>query len=89
VSSYPERRFTVIVSAHIGASTGIESRVYPGENRVTVSLEGSGLTDVTLFADRAELVRLRDALSAVLTDLDEQRGALAEGSRAGGIADRV
>jgi hypothetical protein len=78
VSSHPERRFTVIVSAHIAASTGIDSTVYPAQNRVTVSLEGSGLTDVTLFADRPELVRLRDALSAVLTDLDEQRAALAE-----------
>jgi hypothetical protein len=78
VSSHPERRFTVIVSAHIAASTGIELTVYPGEDRVTVSLEGSGLTDVTLFADRLELVRLRDALSAALTDLDAQRGALAE-----------
>jgi hypothetical protein len=69
---------TVIVSAHISPATGIDSTVYPAENRVTVSLEGSGLTDVTLFAYRPELVRLRDVLAALVAELDDKRAALDE-----------
>jgi hypothetical protein len=69
---------TVIVSAHINPTTAIESTVYPAESRATLSLEGSGLTDVTLFAYRPELVRLRDVLAALVAELDEKRAALDE-----------
>ncbi|GAA1187495.1 hypothetical protein [Pseudonocardia alaniniphila] len=76
--SSAERRMTVIVSAHVNPTTAIDYTVYPAENRATVSLEGSGLTNVTLFAERPELVRLRDALAALVAELDEKRAALNE-----------
>ena len=37
---------------------------------------------MALFADRPDLERLRDALTAVLTDLDDQRAALARPAHA-------
>jgi hypothetical protein len=71
---------SVSVMAHVDADTVIRSRVHAAEDRVTVRLEGErGLgSDVTLFARRPELVRFRDALTAVLADLDDQCAALAE-----------
>ncbi len=61
---------SVTVGAHLGAGTVLRSRVYVAENRATVALEGARLTAVTLFADRAELDRLRAVLGEVLTELN-------------------
>jgi hypothetical protein len=66
------------VNVHVRPGTVIESTVYAAEDRATVSLEaGPGYrAEVTLFAHRAELVRLRDALSAVADELDSTQPAL-------------
>jgi hypothetical protein len=79
---------SVSASVHVRKGTVIESAVYAAQNRATVSLE-DGVThraDVTLFAHRPELVRLRDALIAVVDELDTARAALAESLRADGSA---
>jgi hypothetical protein len=71
-------------SVHVRPGTVIESAVYAAQDRATVSLE-DGRTyraEVTLFAHRTELVRLRDALIAVVDELDAERAALAESLRA-------
>jgi threonine dehydrogenase-like Zn-dependent dehydrogenase len=75
----------VTVMAHLRPDTVIRSRVHAAEERVTVRLENEGIggSDVTLFADRAELVRLHEALGALVAELDEQRAALARAVRAG------
>jgi hypothetical protein len=73
----------VMAMAHLGPATAIKGRVHAAEDRVTVRLEdenGRG-SDVTLFADRAELVRLRDALVALVVELDEERAVLAQALR--------
>ncbi|OZM83608.1 hypothetical protein CFP66_03665 [Pseudonocardia sp. MH-G8] len=70
---------SVAVDAHLYPDTALDVRVYALEDRATVRLTGglgSGV-DVTLFADRAELVRLRDTLAAMVTELDTERAALA------------
>ena len=71
----------VAVLVHLYSSTEIDWRVKAAEDRATVSLAGAGLADVTVFADRPELVRLRDTLDAVLVELDKQRAALDERER--------
>ena len=75
----------VTVMAHLGPAIAVRGRVHAAEDRVTVRLEdenGRG-SDVTLFADRAELVRLRDALAALVIELDEEQAVLAQALRAG------
>ena len=87
--SSPRRRvLSVAVDAHLYPDTAIDVRVYAMEDRATVRLTaglGSGV-DVTLFADRSELVRLRDTLTAMVTELDTERAALAQNLRADGSA---
>ena len=72
----------VTVGAHIQASTVISHQCYPGEGRATVAFEGTNSAIVTLFLPRAELARLRDALTAVIaeldTEVDAERAALDE-----------
>jgi hypothetical protein len=77
-----EQELALVVSAHLSAGTEIRSRVHPAENRAVVTLGGHRITDVALFADRPDLERLRDALTAVLTDLDDQRATLARPAHA-------
>lgn len=71
-------------NVHLHEGMVIESVVYAAQNRVTVALADGAhhRADVTLFAHRPELVRLRDALIAVLDELDAARAALAESLRA-------
>jgi hypothetical protein len=72
------------VDAHVYPGTGIEVRAYAVEDRATVRLTGglgSGV-DVTLYADRAELVRLHEALGALVAGMNEERAALAQSLRA-------
>jgi hypothetical protein len=56
---------------HLDARTQIESRVLlvKGRSRPVLDLEGSR-GYVSIFADRAELIRLQNAISGVLADLD-------------------
>ncbi len=70
MSTEAEGDMSVTVGAHLGAETVLRSRVYVAENRVTVALEGTRITAVTLFADRADVERLRVVLGEVLTELD-------------------
>ena len=74
--SAPARRLSLSVDAHVCAGTGIGARIHLGEDRVVMSLNGNGICDVHLYAERAELVRLRDALTIALADLDTASTAL-------------
>ena len=52
---------TVTVNVHVFETTTFAVRFYPGEDRVTVDVAGSG-GSVTLYLGRVELVRLREVL---------------------------
>jgi hypothetical protein len=69
------RSSAVDVSAHLYESTSFVPRVYVDEDRATLRIDGSG-GGVTLYADRSDLARLRDALADVLADLNAQRTTL-------------
>jgi hypothetical protein len=75
---------SVTVGVHMYPATPIRARVHPEENRVVLRLEGSGQgwAELLVFADRAELVRLADVLSATLAELDEKRAELERKSAA-------
>lgn len=60
---------TVDVHVHVYETSTIASVVYAVEDRATVRLDGSG-GQVTVYAGRAELARLREALADVVTELD-------------------
>ena len=72
----------VTVGAHIQASTVISHQCYPGEGRATVAFEGTNSAIVTLFLPRAEVARLRDALTAVIAELDTELDAEVDAERA-------
>ena len=57
------------------------AKAFPVFAGMQVAERWAGLLDVTVFADRPELVRLRDTLDAVLAELDKQRTALDERER--------
>lgn len=59
------------VCAHLGGSTRITA-VASCYDRVAVKFRDpdAGLSDLAVFADRDALVRLRDAVTAGLADLD-------------------
>lgn len=65
---------TVHVGLHVYETTRVRHVLYPEEARATVDVAGSG-GQVTVFAERAELVRVRDALAAVVAELDAARAA--------------
>lgn len=67
---------SVVVCVHVFESSTFATVIHAGEGRATVRLDGSG-GDVTVFADRAELVRLRDVFADVVTELDAARARLA------------
>ena len=62
----------VSVGMHLYESTTFAVRLYPGEDRVTLEMAGSG-GSVTLFLDRPEVVRLRTVLEQVEQDLTAQQ----------------
>lgn len=66
----------VSVAVHVYETSTIDSTVHPGEGRATVQVDGSGGA-VTVYAKRADLVRLRDALTEVVAELDAARARLA------------
>ena len=82
------RRHPMIVSVmvHLRAETTIATRVDTASNCGSLSMDGPVAGYVTLFADRPELVRLRDTLTAMVTELDTERAALAQSLRADGSA---
>jgi hypothetical protein len=69
------------VDAQLTASTQISHRLYPDDDRVTVTVEGSDAAHVTLYLPRPELLRLRDTLTAMAREL---AGAQAAPSPAAG-----
>jgi hypothetical protein len=77
-------RIVLTVCAHIFSDTRIATRVHPKENRVVLTLDGSprGWAELDVFLGRAELVRLRDTLTATLAELDEKRVVLEQESAA-------
>ncbi len=70
---------STIVGVHLDESTVVDHRVYADQDRAVVDLEPPRdehrSCRLTLFARRGELVRLRDALSDVLVELDAARQA--------------
>jgi hypothetical protein len=63
------------IHVHVHPDTAITSRLLMVEDRGTpmVKLTGGGCggrTDVTVFAERPDLLRLREAVDSVLADLD-------------------
>lgn len=59
---------TVTVNVHVFETTTFPVRFYPGEDRVTVDVAGSG-GSVTLYLDRVELARLCNTLGAAEREL--------------------
>jgi hypothetical protein len=57
------------VDAQLNEYTQFSHRLYPGDDRVTVTVQGSNAAQVTLFLPRTELLRLRDTLTAVAGEL--------------------
>ena len=70
-----EAHLPVSVGIHVRELTQFEHHVYAEADRVTVTVAGTNNADVTLYLPRAELGRLRDALSAIADELDAQRRA--------------
>ncbi len=51
-----------------------DTTIYPGDDLVTLAVGGAGGAGLVLFAERPGLVRLVDALTQALAELD-RRGA--------------
>lgn len=73
------RGLNTVVGVHIDESTVIGRTVHPSEDRVTVDLrpphEQYRSCRVTVFARRAELIRPRDTLTDVISELSAARCA--------------
>ena len=73
------RRFLAMeAGAHVNEHTVIERRIYADEDRVTVAFVGVNSARLTLYLPHPELLRLRDALTAVITEFDTARAELAD-----------
>lgn len=81
IGSERDALLRVGVDAQLDEFTQISHRLYPGDDRVTVTVQGGNAAHVTLFLPRPELLRLRDTLTAVA---GERIGALAASSPATG-----
>ncbi len=69
---------TMNVHVHVHAETAVSVRLHPQEDRAVLSLgDAPGCPTLVLFADQAELVVLRDALTAAVADLAAARRELA------------
>jgi hypothetical protein len=62
-------RVTASLMVHLYPGVPVRVSLHPGEDRVVVAIGTSTLL-LDLFVDRAELVALRDALTAAVLDLD-------------------
>src|SRR5690349_2122407 len=60
---------------HLYPGVPVRVTLHPQEDRVVVAV-GTGALLLDLFCDRAELITLRDALTAAVTDLDTARHTL-------------
>jgi hypothetical protein len=65
-------------AVHVRSSTEIRTRilVVEGELQPVLFLADGGYADVSLFADRSDLLRLRDALNVLVSELDERSAVL-------------
>ncbi|GJF03812.1 hypothetical protein [Pseudonocardia sp. D17] len=63
---------SVSIDAHFYDTAALVPRTYPGDQRATVSINGSRGC-VTLYAERDGLARLRDVLADVVAQLDAAR----------------
>ena len=76
MTSYPTGVPVATASLMLHLYPGVPVRVtlHPSENRAVVAI-GTGTLLLDLFCDRAELVALRDCLTAAVVDLDTARHA--------------
>ena len=64
---------------HLYPGAPVRVRLYPGEDRVVISI-GTDPLLLDVFCDRGELVALRDILTAAVADLDtDQQGPATDG----------
>ena len=65
---------SVTVSVHVHADTPMRVVLHPEQDRAVVTLgDTPGCPTLDLYARRAELVALRDTLTAAVADLDAAR----------------
>ncbi|SDG02504.1 hypothetical protein [Pseudonocardia oroxyli] len=62
----------VEVGVHVYETTRFATRLYPEQDRATVRIDGSD-AHVTVFGHHGDLVRLRDVLAEVVTQLETAR----------------
>jgi hypothetical protein len=69
------------VMLHLYPGVPVRVRLHPAEDRAVVAI-GTGTLLLHLFCDRAELMALRDTLTAAATDLDTARHTTSASSTA-------
>jgi len=62
----------VEVGLHVYETTRYDSHLYPEQDRATVRIDGTD-AHVTVFGHHGDLVRLRDILTDVVTQLETAR----------------
>jgi hypothetical protein len=82
VSAGRPTAMSMTASAHMRPETEILTRSDATTNRGWLGVDGPGGSYMTVFAERADLVRLRDALTALVAEIDTERAAHAESRRA-------
>jgi hypothetical protein len=60
----------VTVSVHVYPGSGLAVTPFPGEDRAVVHVTGVNKAQLDLYARRADLARLAEAIAAALADLD-------------------
>ena len=65
-------RVTTSLMVHLYPGVPVQVSLHPGEDRAVVAI-GTATLLLDLFVDRAELVVLRDTLTAAVLDLDTAR----------------
>ncbi len=68
---------SVSVGAHLSDSVGFLPTIHAPKNRATLTLEAATGPYVTVFGDRDNLARLRDALVELVAGLDAEKALLA------------
>jgi hypothetical protein len=81
---------TASLMLHLYPDVPLRVSLHPDEDRAVVAI-GTGTLLLSLFCDHAELVALRDTLTAAVTDLDTTRQTInndtAGGDATTGISD--
>ncbi|MEU4373121.1 hypothetical protein [Pseudonocardia alni] len=62
----------VEVGVHVYETTRYATRLYPEQDRATVRVDGAD-AHVTVFGHHADLIRLRNVLTEVVTQLESAR----------------